>query len=339
MLLPVLHIQAEGPQGLLLVNGSPAGQSDRPPVTPVAPDGTVFITYLPLGRQGDTMVLPLTVALPFAGGRPSGPADGCIIYAGKDGRVDVELQPLALPFRSKKSSPYAVGTVNFSHNGQPHTATAYWEDGLHVAVEQRQRERAELLYTAEDFDTCAISIGQGFTQTDIVLKGEGKKGPRTVVIAPGPRGFAVMLDEYATGESRQGGMVCTKPLGDICGHEKRYGVLLVGGQLRRGQEEIGFFTQTRRQPATAQLCCKAFCEALALGLWEETLSMMTDDLAGGMERDELEAFFGAFAHVREIRGDENPVLWLAEPLFENGYALKAFAFEMEGKKIANIRPL
>lgn len=342
MMLPVLHIKTPGIPCLVLVNGAIAGESEDMPVIPVSPNGKAYITCLPMHGGGAVAALPFTVGLEFNAGTMTQPLAGGRAHICPQGGVYMELEPQLLPAQLQPENPYSVSRVDFRLGNSHYTATAYYEAGLHVAIDNRNSDTLDALHTPADLSDCSLSVASCFSEADVFLSGEGPKGSRLLVYTPTPSGYRPVIDEYASGGivgSGGGNAVqCIKDLDDVCGHQSRYIITMEKGRAVRGPEEYGYFSAPPREPVHTRDVCKAFCEAVSLGMLDEASSLLTPALADGLDMEDIADFMGSFDHTYSPGGDSrDDELWLAYPLLDNCYTIRLFRFDMEDGLIGNIR--
>lgn len=337
MLLPVLHIKTVGIPSIVMVNGAIAGESDSMPVVPVSPNGTVYVTCLPLHNEGAIAALPLSIRLEFKDGLPVSPVRSGIAHLSPQGGVYLSLDPVVLPLQPEASSPYAVSRVDFIYQRKQYTATAYFEGSVRVAIDDRSDDALDALHSPADLTSCQLRVAKCFSDADVLLHGEGPKGARFIVYSPTAKGYKPVIDEYARGDIVDGAVECVKQMNDTCGHEMRYRIALHEGELQKSREEYGFFSRKKREPDDPRSLCNAFCEAVKIGQVQEALGYLTPELADGLDMEDMADFLGAFTHTYAPGGD-TPVdeLWLAYPLLENCYKIRRFHFDVRGDKIANI---
>ena len=336
MRLPVLHLLVPCAPCALLVNGTLCGTSMDSPVLPVSPNGTVFITCLPLSHPGDAMYLPHTVGLPLHQGLPNGPIYGCKLYIHASGAMDVELLPVLYHQEKAEELPYTVSRATFTHSGHSHSATLYFDNGWRVAIEETGKDLLLLCQPISDLSEGRVQAVSCFTSSDILVSGRGSRGPRSLMFSHIGGQYALVADEEATCTIDGHLATFTQPLRDVAGHEKRYALRLLNEEVIRDEPAFGHFSKRVEPLASPALVCAALCEAVALSLLDEALSYMTQDLKTGMALEDLAGFFGKFDKVYEVHGEGPYTVYLSYPLAENVYHIQSFRFEMNGMLVANI---
>lgn len=342
MMLPVLHIKTPGVPCLVLVNGVIAGETTDLPVIPVSPNGKAYVTCLPLYGGGGVAALPFTVGLEFCAGTMTGPLSGGRAHICPQGGIFLDLEPQLLPIQAQPTSPYSVSRVDFRRGNNHYTATAYFESGLHVAIDNRNSDALDALHTPADLSDCSLSVASCFSDADVFLSGEGPRGNRLIVYSPTPSGYRPVIDEYASGGIIAGddgnAVQCIRNLDDVCGHQARYTLHMEDGSIVRSQQEYGYFSAPPKEPNRTRDICVAFCEAVSLGMLDEAASLMTPALAEGLDIEDIADFMGDFDHAYSFCGDtREDELWLAYPLLDNCYTIRLFHFDMETGLIGNIR--
>ncbi len=337
MRLPVLHLLVPSVPCVLMVNGTLCGTSADSPVLPVSPNGTVFITCLPLAHSGNTICLPHTVSLPLHQGLPNGPVYGCKLYIYTSGAMDVELKPVVYQ-QEKEEAPYTVSRATFSHSGHTHAATLYYDSGWHVAIEETGKDLLLLCQPVHDLVEGRVQAISCFTSSDILVAGRGEHGPRSILFSPIGGRYALVADEEAICTVEGRAATFTQPLRDVSSHEKRFTYSLQGDNIVQGDPSYGHFSAKPGQLASPSLVCAALCEAVSLSQLDEALSYMTQDLKQGMTLSDLVEFFGEFEKVYEVEGQGPYTVYLAYALSENVYHVQGYRFEMQGMLVANIAP-
>lgn len=338
MQLPVIHIQTPHVPCICLINGALAGDHAHEPVLPVAPNGTAYITCLPLAADGPVAALPKTIALPLKDGAPTQRVPGCTLYLEESGLIHVEIALQTVPLQSHTQPPYALSRAMFTYQGRPCAATLYRESGCTLAVENMHQDTLMLLYPLADFTQGRVQAIPCFSQVDLWVTGEGPYGPRSILITPLQEGYTVVADEYAHSRVQPHTLLCTQPLDDVCGHETQYTITLQQEQGVRSAQQYGYFSAAQRMPQTPQQLCTALCQAVQLELAEEALSFLAPALREDMTLSDLAAFFGPFSGVFGATGDGPVTLTLAQTLYDDVYLLHRFSCEVEQMQIVNISP-
>lgn len=337
MRLPVLHLKSPVPCAFV-VNGSFCGHSLCEPVLPVSPHGDVFISCFPVFGESEECFLPLTVHLSLKDGLPDNRVYGCTLYLGDDGIIGVELCPVRAYAPLPPQSPFAVERALFSCLGRPHAATLYHDNGWRVALEDLSRDMLLLCQPIKDFRRGRVAAVRCFSPADILVTGEGERGPRCLLFTPVAGRFVLIADENARADAKERMLECTQPLSDTAGHEARYSITMINGEAQRSMPVYGFFAGKQKPLDAPNDIVRAFCEAVVLREIDEALGYLTPDLREGMTAADLTEFFGGFSHVYEVSGDGPCTLWLAYPLMENVYRLQCYECECEGNLITNIAP-
>lgn len=337
MRLPVLHLTVPSGPCALFVNGTLCGNSADVPVLPVSPNGTIFITCLPIAQEENASILPLTVRLSLKDGLPDAPVFGCKLFLYSDGVMDVQLCPQLLPL-SKAEQPYSASRTLFTLQGRPHNATLYQDNGWRIAIEDIGRDMLLICHHIRDFKEGRVQAVHCFSPSDVHVTGQGPHGPRSLLFTPIKGRYTLIADEDAYSTVANHTLVCTKPLHDTADHEMQYTLSFHEDTLSRSAPVFGHFVAKPDPVASPALICKALCEAVALSLEEEAFSYLTPDLADGMTLTDLFDFFGQFDHVHGVEGEGPFTLLLAQVLYENVFRLQSYVCEMEGLKIANILP-
>lgn len=338
MQLPVIHVQTPHVPCIFLINGTLAGDHIHEPVLPVAPNGTAYITCLPLSNDGPVAALPKTVALPLKDGMPTQRVMGCTLYLEESGLIHVEIPLHTVPLAPHTQPPYALSRAMFTHQGRPCAATLYRESGCTLAVENMHQDTLMLLYPIADLTQGHVQALPCFSQADLWVTGQGPYGPRSILVTPLEKGYTVVADEYADSRVQPRTLLCTQPLDDVCGHEAQYTITLEQGQSIRSAPQYGYFSTAQRPPQTPQQLCTALCQAIALELAEEALSFLSPALREDMALSDLATFFGPFSGVFGATGDGPVTLTLAQTLYDDVYLLHRFSCEVEEMQITNISP-
>lgn len=338
MRLPVLHLSVPDVPCALFVNGALVGQSADQPVLPVSPDGMVYISALPICTDRGLSVYPLTVCFSLFGGLPNTPVHGCRLYIGADGVIDVALSPLLLP-QPPDTQPHTVDRALYTFNKHPHAATLYCDNGWRIAIEDIYNDILLICHAIRDFTFGHVQIVRCFTNADVHITGDGPIGPRSLLFTPMDGRYVLIADEYAQSVAGDHALVCTQPLLDTVGHEKRYTLTLQDNQPLLSEPVYGFFSKSFNAPDTPAAVCAALCEAVQLSLLDEALSCLSPELGEGMTISDLSGFFGPFDHVHSVAGEGPCTLSLAYVSYENVYSLQSYICEMDGARVSNITPM
>jgi hypothetical protein len=339
MHLPVLHLMVPSVPCAVTVNGTLCGASADTPVMPVSPNGTVFITCLPIATDGKPLYLPHTVCLSFQDGLPNAPVSGCRLFLYGSGAIDVELLPQPLPVEREEFSSYNTSRALFTYQGHSHAATLYHDGLWRLAIEETGHDMLLVCHSIRDFLEGKVQSVHCFTPSDILVSGRGSHGPRSLLFSPSNGKFALVADVDAQSVVENRTLLCTQPLCDAAGHEKRFSIQLQNGNPVPSEPAYGHFTAKPEPLGSAGLVCKALCEAVALSLEGEALNYLAPELRDGMAFSDLLEFFGPFEIVYGVEGEGPYSVWLAYPSFDNVYRLQGFVFETEGLLLANIEPL
>ena len=340
--LPVLKIDVPNIPCLLCLNGAIIGESDSCAPVPVAPDGTVFLQAFPLVSDPAALCLPAAVKLVISSAQITEPLPRhAVAHCGPDGLIQLSVSLPMVPCHEDFMTPYALSRSTFSAQNQTYIATLYYENGLRLAIEDRQGERMLFLHAPCGITTGILRaqscMGQG---EDVLLQGTGQAGPRFFLYHMDASGsFSLALEADGVGSVEDDGLVVLCPVGDLVQHQRRTCYSLDSDTLSPSEPEYGFFTSDPRPLSCDEDRCIAFCEALKLGLLEECLSYLSADLSQGLSLPDLVDFFGNFDHVYRCEHppySDDIQLTLACPTVENCYVLSSYLFEMRSGVIQNI---
>lgn len=340
--LPVLKIDVQNIPCLLSLNGAIIGESSSLSPVPITPDGTVFLQAFPLQSDPSALFLPATVKLVVSSAQITEPLPRhAVAYCAPDGLIQLNLTLPIVPCREDFITPYALSRATFSAQNQTYIATLYYENGLRLAIEDRQGDRMLFLHAPEGITTGILRAQRCFGPfEDILLQGSGQAGPRFFLYhADGSGSFSLGLQADGIGSMEEEGLVVVCPVGDLAGHQRRTCYSYDGSAFIPSEPEYGFFTCDPRPLHSEEDTCIAFCQALKLGLFSECLSYLSEDLSSGLSLSDLEDFFGNFDHV--YRCERPPYssdiqLTLAAPSVENCFLLSHYLFEMHSGLIQNI---
>jgi len=339
MRLPVLHLSVPSYPCALFVNGTLCGCSADNPVLPVSPNGTVFITCLPISHGDSAAYLPLTVQFTLKDGLPNSPIFNSKLFLYNNNIIDVWLFPQSLPYPQPGRQPFSSSRTLFTHQGRPHNATLYQDNGWRVAIEDIGRDMLLICHHIRDFEEGKVQAVNCFSPSDVHVTGKGPNGPRSLLFTPIRGRYALFADEDAYSTVANHTLICTKPLNDTAGHEMQYTLTLYEEKLNRSAPIFGHYVAKSNPIDSPALVCKALCESLALSLQEEAFSYLSPELKEGMTMTDLFEFFGQFDHVHEVEGEGPYKLHVAQVLYENVYRLQSYVCEMDDMLITNILPM
>lgn len=308
-------ITVKNTDAAVLLDGIPAG--DAPQLLTLPASGTHYITAAPLKDAAGHYAV--TRRLCFDGGMLTDAGESVSVYDWGGGLFEAELWCGTFARPRDPAFPYTL--MQLPYEGM--TAVLYYENGLWLALENNRR----LLTGA--------SMGEAREGELLTM------GRLLICIAHGEKDFARVLAPDRTEIAmlsadriavEDGMLVTIEGLRTQRGHERRTAYRADGIRLIAEQPRIGFFTHEANSPVSIALAC---CEAVQLGLCDEALSMMHEDLRTTLDSAAIRAFFGDFTAVRPYLSDSR-VVGLVQPSTGKICPVRKIRFSIENMHIIDI---
>ena len=331
MRLPILHLPRQAVPQIVFLNGQMIGDTSSELVCPVSPDGTIYITTVPL-EQG---YLPQAMKLQLLQGQ--------LIEAPLGGRCFLEGETIHLQWQTERihtqkinKYPHTIARETLLLFEKMHQITLFEEQQTYLAIEEAETGALRLLYQAEDWQRAKIEKVSLITQEDILINGEGANGMRCIYCTPEQTHYRVMLDENANAAVENGQLAISCNLQDALGHRQTvyYAYRDAAWQIQKKTvEEIEadhFPLMTEEQTA------RAFAEAVLYRHEKEMQGCLEE--SWDLSLEQASEFLGSFDHVYAAKtGNEGQILLqLAVKLFENAYVLHDFRCSFKQERISNI---
>lgn len=334
-IVPALVIKAGPVDSAILLNGVLQGEAgmEEGIGIPVADDGEYFITLLPL-YPGDGTYYPTTRKLVFEGGKPIPPIPGDVtIYAWPGGVYEVVMRHGEIPKEQEAIFPYTLASMEVS-GPKDRVATLYWEGGLYLAVEDKERIRyGTLLGYGEQgalYEHNGLLIAHGGANM-------AQEQPEEVLLALNGDCQEVLRVHGKAVNWFDGEAQVIRSMGTSQGHEGRTTYRFQGNAFQKGLEDYGFFTHTPKRPTQAEAVAFAFVEAVQLKRYPEAFSYMTPSLQQDLGEEALEDFFGQLIGCRKPVVAESGVLGLVYPDQAGLHPVRLFVFEVLEGLVDNVK--
>lgn len=331
MRLPILHLPRQAVPQIVFLNGQMIGDTSSELVCPVSPDGTIYITTVPL-EQG---YLPQAMKLQLLQGQ--------LIEAPLGGRCFLEGETIHLQWQTERihtqkinKYPHTIARETLLLFEKMHQITLFEEQQTYLAIEEAETGVLRLLYQAEDWQWAKIEKVSLITQEDILINGEGANGMRCIYCTPEQTHYRVMLDENANAAVENGQLAISCNLQDALGHRQTvyYAYRDAAWQIQKKTvEEI----EADRFPLmTEEQTARAFAEAVLYRHEKEMQGCLEE--SWDLSLEQASEFLGSFDHVYAAKtGNEGQILLqLAVKLFENAYVLHDFRCSFKRERISNI---
>lgn len=331
MRLPILHLPRQAVPQIVFLNGQMIGDTSSELVCPVSPDGTIYITTVPL-EQG---YLPQAMKLQLLQGQ--------LIEAPLGGRCFLEGETIHLQWQTERihtqkinKYPHTIARETLLLFEKMHQITLFEEQQTYLAIEEAETGALRLLYQAEDWQRAKIEKVSLITQEDILINGEGANGMRCIYCTPEQTHYRVMLDENANAAVENGQLAISCNLQDALGHRQTvyYAYRDAAWQIQKKTvEEI----EADRFPLmTEEQTARAFAEAILYRHEKEMQGCLEE--SWDLSLEQASEFLGSFDHVYAAKtGNEGQILLqLAVKLFENAYVLHDFRCSFKRERISNI---
>lgn len=331
MRLPILHLPRQAVPQIVFLNGQMIGDTSSELVCPVSPDGTIYITTVPL-EQG---YLPQAMKLQLLQGQ--------LIEAPLGGRCFLEGETIHLQWQTERihtqkinKYPHTIARETLLLFEKMHQITLFEEQQTYLAIEEAETGALRLLYQAEDWQRAKIEKVSLITQEDILINGEGANGMRCIYCTPEQTHYRVMLDENANAAVENGQLAISCNLQDALGHRQTvyYAYRDAAWQIQKKTvEEI----EADRFPLmTEEQTARAFAEAVLYRHEKEMQGCLEE--SWDLSLEQASEFLGSFDHVYAAKtGNEGQILLqLAVKLFENAYVLHDFRCSFKRERISNI---
>lgn len=331
MRLPILHLPRQAVPQIVFLNGQMIGDTSSELVCPVSPDGTIYITTVPL-EQG---YLPQAMKLQLLQGQLiEAPLGGRCFLEGET--IHLQWQTECIPAPKINKYPHTIAGESMLLFGKMHQVTLFEEQQVYLAIEEAETGTLRLIYQVEDLQQAKIEKVSLITQEDILINGTGANGMRCIYCTPEQAHYRVMLDENANAAVENGQLAVFCNLQDALGHRQTvyYAYRDAAWQIQKKTvEEI----EADRFPLmTEEQTARVFAEAVLYRHEKEMQGCL--EQSWDLSLEQATEFLGAFDYVYAAeKGKEGQILLLlAVKLFENAYVLHDFRCSFEQGRISNI---
>ena len=331
MRLPILHLPRQPVPQIVFLNGQMIGDTSFELVCPVSPDGTIYITAVPL-EQG---YLPQAMKLQLLQGQ--------LIEAPLGGRCFLEGETIHIQWQTERihtqkinKYPHTIARETLFLFEKMHQITLFEEQQTYLAIEEAETGALRLLYQAEDWQRAKIEKVSLITQEDILINGEGANGMRCIYCTPEQAHYRVMLDENANAAVENGQLAVSCNLQDALGHRQTVYYAYRDAVWQIQKKTIEEIEADHFPPMTEEQTARAFAEAVLYRHEKEMRGCLEE--SWDLSLEQAIEFLGPFDHVYAAEtGKEGQILLqLAVKLFENAYVLHNFRCSFEQGRISNI---
>ena len=331
MRLPILHLPRQAVPQIVFLNGQMIGDTSSELVCPVSPDGTIYITTVPL-EQG---YLPQAMKLQLLQGQ--------LIEAPLGGRCFLEGETIHLQWQTERihtqkinKYPHTIARETLLLFEKMHQITLFEEQQTYLAIEEAETGALRLLYQAEDWQRAKIEKVSLITQEDILINGEGANGMRCIYCTPEQTHYRVMLDENANAAVENGQLAISCNLQDALGHRQTVYYAYRDATWQIQKKTVEEIEADRFPLMTEEQTARAFAEAVLYRHEKEMQGCLEE--SWDLSLEQASEFFGSFDHVYAAKtGNEGQILLqLAVKLFENAYVLHDFRCSFKQERISNI---
>ncbi len=333
LLLPVIHIPKQTIPQIVSLNGQIIGDTTQDIVCPVSPSGALYLTSQPLQKG----YLPKAVKVQLMQGQPiEAPLGGQCFLQGETIHIHWQLESV---YKEKVHKyPHLLASQSFFLDGTAYEATISEEQHTYLAIGARDTGDLSFLYQVEDLERAQIQIVSVFSQADLLIQGQGKKGDRFLFCAHQQGQYHVLMDEYARAELEEKTLTVYQALGDALGHEQRTVYQYQAGAWQHQSEEIVSQSLADRALLPIEKMAEAFAQAVLYKKQEEMRWCLVPEWAAELSLEDAAAFLGPFDFVYEtqMRKEEQIVLLLAAKLFEDAFVVHDFRCTFEQGRMANI---
>lgn len=331
MRLPILHLPRQAVPQIVFLNGQMIGDTSSELVCPVSPDGTIYITTVPL-EQG---YLPQAMKLQLLQGQ--------LIEAPLGGRCFLEGETIHLQWQTERihtqkinKYPHTIARETLLLFEKMHQITLFEEQQTYLAIEEAETGALRLLYQAEDWQRAKIEKVSLITQEDILINGEGANGMRCIYCTPEQTHYRVMLDENANAAVENGQLAISCNLQDALGHRQTVYYAYRDAAWQIQKKTVKEIEADRFPLMTEEQTARAFAEAVLYRHEKEMQGCLEE--SWDLSLEQASEFLGSFDHVYAAKtGNEGQILLqLAVKLFENAYVLHDFRCSFKRERISNI---
>lgn len=331
MRLPILHLPRQAVPQIVFLNGQMIGDTSSELVCPVSPDGTIYITTVPL-EQG---YLPQAMKLQLLQGQ--------LIEAPLGGRCFLEGETIHLQWQIERihtqkinKYPHTIARETLLLFEKMHQITLFEEQQTYLAIEEAETGALRLLYQAEDWRRAKIEKVSLITQEDILINGEGANGMRCIYCTPERTHYRVMLDENANAAVENGQLAISCNLQDALGHRQTVYYAYRDATWQIQKKTVEEIEADRFPLMTEEQTARAFAEAVLYRHEKEMQGCL--EQSWDLSLEQASEFLGSFDHVYAAKtGNEGQILLqLAVKLFENAYVLHDFRCSFKQERISNI---
>ena len=331
MRLPILHLPRQAVPQIVFLNGQMIGDTSSELVCPVSPDGTIYITTVPL-EQG---YLPQAMKLQLLQGQ--------LIEAPLGGRCFLEGETIHLQWQTERihtqkinKYPHTIARETLLLFEKMHQITLFEEQQTYLAIEEAETGALRLLYQAEDWQRAKIEKVSLITQEDILINGEGANGMRCIYCTPEQTHYRVMLDENANAAVENGQLAISCNLQDALGHRQTVYYAYRDATWQIQKKTVEEIEADRFPLMTEEQTARAFAEAVLYRHEKEMQGCLEE--SWDLSLEQASEFLGSIDHVYAAKtGNEGQILLqLAVKLFENAYVLHDFRCSFKQERISNI---
>lgn len=297
--IPMLVVRSTVPC-LLFANNAPAGEisRDHPAGLPMPENGRCYIHFIPL-TQGR---LPGAFRLEFSSGELMQPLDDvpARIVRWPRGVIEAEIEPAQNP--STGFVPLAPDTLSYADLRSGTRAyilryVSYW------LVMEDQEGRALLSVPLPGGRTPEVMVLNIGGREAVAARASGAVCDWVVIAAPQENGEWKELFRLENGQievDSNGDITSLIPMADTTGHAELTVWSYVDGQYTETRNVV-WMDGEPRQPATPEETARAFLEAWAMGLKDEALGFLSNDLRQGLSEEDIGGFLGEFERIEAAR--------------------------------------
>jgi hypothetical protein len=297
--IPMLVVRSSVPC-LLFANNAPAGEisKEHPAGLPMPENGRCYIHYVPLA-QGR---LPGAFRLDFSSGELVQPGEDipARIVRWPRGVIEAEIEPERNP--GQGFVPLAPDTLSYADLRDGIRAyilryVSYW------LVLEDQEGKALLSVPLPGGRTPEVMVLNIGGREAVAARAQGSVCDWVVIAAPQENGDWKELFRLENGQmdvDKNGEITSLIPLADTAGHAELTVWSYVGGEYVETRN-IVWLDGEPHLPASAEDTARAFLEAWAMGLREEALDYLSQELRAGLSEDDISSFLGDYERIEAAR--------------------------------------
>ena len=295
-ILPLLHISSEY-KGLVKINESVAGETKTAGITtPVTPNGTFYLTFLPLENPKRKMLLPFTRKLTIGKNMECPSDDGCLkICAWPDNVYEIEINP-PYYYMPDDMEVYYKEFVSFEFymNQKQYNASIIKEYNCYMMIEETIKKRTVYAYPLGfDVESAKISLQKLGEAPYLLADGISREGAFAAIIQLKPEMKAITSEVCESFEAGAEHIVITgKNKRNDYKTIKTYG--LYENEICLIKEEGDLMQKEAR---TVEDTVREFLFCMQNNFSQKAMDYLTMSLKDGLSYSDLQSFF------RRVRGD------------------------------------